>query len=327
MQIEYGGQCHISGRPYTVFRWRPGKDARYKKTIICQEVAKAKNVCQVCLNDLDYNLPVQVRDQALGLSQEDNALPESVAGREYALNKLEEEGFNREKYQVASSVLQSIKRDPTKTGNYSRNRAKICSFFVKGECKRGAECPYRHELPDSGHTGFSLENIQNRYHGRNDPTAGKILKKLNDAGERTVPPEDKTITTLFVGGVEDDVSEDDIRNVVAQLGELKSVKKIGSRKCAFVTFRQREAAEDAHRSLSAAGGLRVNGRTYTVLWGKPKKGGASGKDGGDDQIKVRKVGSLPKVNDTKSAYYPSMDPNRDGTAREEETKAAKRRKA
>ena len=46
-QIEYGGQCHISNRPYTVFRWRPGNDARYKKTIVCQEVAKAKNVCQV----------------------------------------------------------------------------------------------------------------------------------------------------------------------------------------------------------------------------------------------------------------------------------------
>jgi hypothetical protein len=48
LQIEFGGTCHISGRPYTVFRWRPGNDARYKKTIICQEVAKAKNVCQVC---------------------------------------------------------------------------------------------------------------------------------------------------------------------------------------------------------------------------------------------------------------------------------------
>jgi hypothetical protein len=46
-QIEFGGTCHISGRPYTVFRWRPGSDARYKKTIICQEVAKSKNVCQV----------------------------------------------------------------------------------------------------------------------------------------------------------------------------------------------------------------------------------------------------------------------------------------
>lgn len=66
-QIPGGGACHISNRPYTVFRWRPGNDARYKKTIICQEVAKAKNVCQVCLLDLQYNLPVQVRRQGKAL--------------------------------------------------------------------------------------------------------------------------------------------------------------------------------------------------------------------------------------------------------------------
>ena len=26
---------------------------------------------------------------------------------------------------------------------YKRNRPHICSFFAKGECKRGDECPYR----------------------------------------------------------------------------------------------------------------------------------------------------------------------------------------
>lgn len=26
---------------------------------------------------------------------------------------------------------------------YKRNRPHICSFFVKGECKRGTECPFR----------------------------------------------------------------------------------------------------------------------------------------------------------------------------------------
>ena len=28
-RIEFGGECHISGRPYTVFRWKPGAEARY----------------------------------------------------------------------------------------------------------------------------------------------------------------------------------------------------------------------------------------------------------------------------------------------------------
>ena len=43
-------------------------------------------------------------------------------------------------------MLEKLKRkDP---GHYNRNKAYICSFFVKGSCTRGDECPYRHELPD-----------------------------------------------------------------------------------------------------------------------------------------------------------------------------------
>lgn len=63
---------------------------RYKKTVICQEVAKQKNVCQVCLLDLEYGLPVQVRDQALGIANDDE--PESQVGKEFQLQKSIEEG-------------------------------------------------------------------------------------------------------------------------------------------------------------------------------------------------------------------------------------------
>ena len=70
---------------------------RYKATIICQEVAKAKNVCQVCLLDLEYGIPVQARDTALGI--EDESLPESDVGKEFKLKQLENEG------QLASSYL------------------------------------------------------------------------------------------------------------------------------------------------------------------------------------------------------------------------------
>lgn len=44
----------------------------------------------MCLLDLDYNLPVQVRDQALGV--EDDALPESDVGKEFALERMANEG-------------------------------------------------------------------------------------------------------------------------------------------------------------------------------------------------------------------------------------------
>lgn len=29
---------------------------------------------------------------------------------------------------------------------YKRNRPHVCSFWVKGECKRGEECPYRYPI-------------------------------------------------------------------------------------------------------------------------------------------------------------------------------------
>merc|ERR1711904_171666 len=82
-----GGTCHISRRPYTVFRWKAGSDARYKKTVICQEMANIKNVCQVCMLDLDFNLPVQVRNNVLNI--QDDVLPLSHVGREYKLNQID----------------------------------------------------------------------------------------------------------------------------------------------------------------------------------------------------------------------------------------------
>lgn len=45
----------------------------------------------------------------------------------------------------ASDVLAKLART---TPYYKRNLPHICSFWVKGECKRGEECPYRHEKPN-----------------------------------------------------------------------------------------------------------------------------------------------------------------------------------
>jgi pre-mRNA-splicing factor RBM22/SLT11 len=53
---------------------------RFKNTVICQTCAKVKNVCQTCLLDLEYGLPVQVRDTALAVA---NVAPTSDINREY----------------------------------------------------------------------------------------------------------------------------------------------------------------------------------------------------------------------------------------------------
>lgn len=43
---------------------------------------------------------------------------------------------------------------------YKRNRPHLCSFYAKGACNRGDECPYRHELPVEN--ALSHQNIKDR---------------------------------------------------------------------------------------------------------------------------------------------------------------------
>jgi pre-mRNA-splicing factor RBM22/SLT11 len=77
---------------------------------------------------------------------------------------------------------------------YKRNKPHVCSFFAKGDCKRGDECPYRHEMPPQNE--LSHQNIQDRYHGHNDPVARKILA-TNAENRGLRPPDDITIVSMI----------------------------------------------------------------------------------------------------------------------------------
>ena len=211
--------------------------------------------------------------------------------------------------------------------NYKRNQARVCSFFARGECKRGTECPYRHELPTSG--PLSKQNIKDRYYGTNDPVAEAMLKKAADAKKLT-PPEDRSITTLFVGGVGPSISEDDMRDAFYAHGELKAVKKVEARNCAFVTFATRTAAEKAAEAL--AGQLVVKGERLKLMWGKPAAGnnnkdskGAGGnalENSNNNNNKSREFATLPGSQGDVAKMYPSMDPLQAGAP---DTTAANKR--
>jgi pre-mRNA-splicing factor RBM22/SLT11 len=123
-----------------------------------------------------------------------------------------------------------------------RNRAQICSFFARGECKRGAECPYRHEMPQTGE--LAEQNIRDRYYGINDPVAKKMLRRL---GERVKldPPEDTSICTLYVGNVEPNWREGDLRSIFEKHGQVTKIRMVHNKSCAFVTYATREVCKSA----------------------------------------------------------------------------------
>jgi len=186
MKEKYGKECKICCRPFTVFRWCPGTGMRYKKTEICQTCSKLKNVCQTCLLDLEYGLPVQVRDEALKIK--DN-LPRSSVNKEYFNHQVEAQLAGTDG-SVAYGELGKITNKNEMLGKlsrkapyYKRNRPHICSFWVKGECKRGEECPYRHEAPNDPEDPLSNQNIKDRFYGYNDPVADKLVKRYQETSK------------------------------------------------------------------------------------------------------------------------------------------------
>ncbi|KAK4491263.1 hypothetical protein RD792_001999 [Penstemon davidsonii] len=341
-KADYDKECKICTRPFTVFRWRPGRDARYKKSEICQTCSKLKNVCQVCLLDLEYGLPVQVRDTALSINSND-AIPKSDVNREYFAEEHDRRARAGIDYESSFGKVRpndTILKLQRTTPYYKRNRAHVCSFYVRGQCTRGPECPFRHEMPETGE--LSQQNIKDRYYGVNDPVA---MKLLNKAGEMPSlePPDDESIRTLYVGGVDARVTEQDLRDNFYAHGEIESVKLVPQRACAFVTYTTREGAEKAAEEL--VNKLVIKGLRMKLLWGRPQapKPESEGSDEARQQAAVAHSGLLPRAvisqqqnqpmqhpgtqdqpppmpyfnipplpQQQDRAYYPSMDPQRMG---------------
>ncbi|XP_064946783.1 zinc finger CCCH domain-containing protein 40-like [Musa acuminata AAA Group] len=294
-KADYDKECKICKRPFTVFRWRPGRDARYKKTEICQTCCKLKNVCQVCILDLEYGLPVQVRDTALAINSND-AIPKSDVNREYFAEEHDRKaraGIDYESSYGKVHPNDTILKLQRTTPYYKRNRAHVCSFYMRGECTRGAECPYRHEMPETGE--LSQQNIKDRYYGVNDPVALKLLSKAGEMPSLE-PPEDESIKTLYVGGLDARVSEQDLRDNFYAHGEIESIRMVLQRACAFVTYTTREAAEKAAEEL--VNKLVIKGLRLKLMWGRPQAPKPEGETQDDDAARqglVAHGGMLPRA--------------------------------
>ncbi|CAA6659456.1 unnamed protein product [Spirodela intermedia] len=76
---------------------------------------------------------------------------------------------------------------------------------------------------------------------------------------------DSSNTTLFVGGLDPNVSEDDLRQAFSQHGEVASVKIPIGKQCGFVQFIRRSNAEEALQKLN---GTMIGKQTIRLSWGR-----------------------------------------------------------
>lgn len=217
--------------------------------------AKVKNVCQTCLFDLQYNLPVQVRDKFLETSIV--SMPENETNRNLFLEQVEKnlDTNTYEKINRGNMDLSKLRRrDPY----FKRNMARVCSFWRKNECNRGAECPYLHK---EIHLDKSLsnQNIKSRYTGENDVLAEKILTRYEQKNE------DKRFmaNNICIHGISEAVSQVTVKDCFKKFGEIKSIKVIPKDSKMFISYANSQSAKNAAEAYKD--GLELNGSNLTVI--------------------------------------------------------------
>jgi pre-mRNA-splicing factor RBM22/SLT11 len=301
---EYGAECKVCSKPFTLFQWTPGVGMRLKKTEICQTCAKLKNVCQTCILDLEFSLPVQVRDTIAGYKDD---LPTSDVNKQYYVNEAEksfaigiiptEAGTGK----MTSTAKDQLKKMARSKPYFERNAAHLCTFYIKGACKRGEECPYRHEMPK--HKDLEQQNLKDRYYGVNDPVAAKMLNQT-DKKSSLKPPEDKTLTSVLLQNVHPEIEEGDIRQAFFSFGDIRSIVMVKKAQLTFVNYLERSAAEKAVAAMY--NNCAIKGHVLRVSWGKTKSSEKSDK-GEKTSEKEKKPKQIPLPPGAVPVTYSAQD--------------------
>ncbi|TKA82060.1 Pre-mRNA-splicing factor slt11 [Friedmanniomyces simplex] len=287
LKEDYGAECKLCTRPFTIFRWKADRTARQKRTGICLTCARLKNCCQCCMLDLSFGLPITIRDAALKMVAPG---PTSGVNREYFAQNNEreiEEGRGLEGYEKTDEKARELLKRLASSEPYYKKQRRL---EAESEAEGGQKMLEGGESSDGAqHTPGPIRTADSRksaygsaYGSRGGSAAASNRGGKSGTGRRPfpstaalppqpqdiLPPADENITSLFVTGVEDDMPEHLLRTHFAQFGPLRSLVCSHRSHCAFLNYMSREGAEAAAEACQ--GRAVVKGVPLRVQWGKPK---------------------------------------------------------
>lgn len=121
-------------------------------------------------------------------------------------------------------------------------------------------------------------------------------------------------TTLFVTGVEPEITQEDLKGFFYVFGDIKSVIVAHKTKCAFINFTTRASAELAAEKVAEIG-LNLKGHSLKVVWARPKpQGGNKEKTTKPIDLNTIQPPAPPSMNGKEKVKYPSQNPSAQGSS-------------
>ncbi|OTA98999.1 hypothetical protein M426DRAFT_325513 [Hypoxylon sp. CI-4A] len=279
LKEDYGAECKICTRPYTIFSWSADRaHGRKKRTNVCLTCARMKNCCQCCMLDLQFGLPIQLRDAALKMVAPG---PQSEINREYFAQNNEkalEDGRGTEEYEKTDEKARELLRRLANSKPYFRKGRAIEDGSASDPKPGGSSTggnpavgagvggpgPIRTRDSRAAAAVGAGGGTRQGKGGRPFPSASQLPPGPKD----WLPPADKSIMSIFVTGVEDDLPEYKIRDFFKEHGKIKSLICSHMSHCAFINYETREAAEKAAEACQ--GKAVIAGCPLRVRWSLPK---------------------------------------------------------
>jgi len=276
LKEDYGAECKICTRPFTIFRWKADRTARQKRTNICLTCARLKNCCQHCMLDLSFGLPIVVRDAALKMVAPG---PQSDINRQFYAQEHEKE------IEEGRGAMEAYEKTDEKARDLLKRLAQSEPYYKKQRrIEADGEESGQKALPAPGGSGGGSSQgghvpgpIRTR-DSRGTPARGGMRPgrggRMGGASAEPnpqdwLPPSDPNVASLFVTGVEDDLPEHELRKHFTQYGQLRSLVCSHRAHCAYVNYVNRKDAETAAETLK--GKVVIKGCPMRVTWGKPKQ--------------------------------------------------------
>ncbi|KAG2370842.1 hypothetical protein C9374_013798 [Naegleria lovaniensis] len=270
-----GAECKLCGKVYTSFSWKKNpKDVNYQRTVICPVCAITKNLCQVSVVDLDYDIPAYVRDSQYSLTDHQSSVEGNTAS-----------AFSGQKSSVTNVYFASQAEKLLSEGGTNRH-------LLRNEL---ANRNVLNELRDE--EGLDEMASSNTSTSNSNGSLGLTSALGSEVTIDTTTSSLIDLRTIQIGSVNNNVvetSEDYIDEktllefiaIYATTGQntrgvgtvdlsdlIEKCSHVPSHHCYLITFVHQGDAELCMQKLGKKNGgkFKLNGQTLTIKWARKKK--------------------------------------------------------